>query len=198
MNSPLYEISKKPRSFFTPSVQRSLVVLGIMLIAAITFMVPVFAQSNSNPSGFEIPRFVSIRAQTTNVRTGPGTNYDVAWIFVKSDLPVEIIQEFDTWRKIRDLDGSEGWVHRPLLTGRRSAYVAPWDGQAKVALLAWDDEGATVRAWLTSKFLVRVESCNGKFCAVSARNHANEGRATYSGYVEQVSLWGVYPDESFD
>ena len=195
MNSPLYEISEKPRSYMTPSVRRALVVLGVMVLAVIALMVPVFAQNSSNPSGFEIPRFVSIRAHTTNVRTGPGTNYDVAWIFVKPDLPVEIIQEFDTWRKIRDLDGSEGWVHKPLLTGKRSAYIAPWDADAKVGLLAWDDENATVRAWLTSKYLVLVDSCDGKFCAVSAKNFAAEGRSTYSGFVKQESLWGVYPDE---
>ncbi len=59
-----------------------------------------------------------------NVRVGPGTKYDVSWIYKVAGTPVEIIQEFDIWRKIRDVDGSEGWVHQTMLTGNRAGYVA--------------------------------------------------------------------------
>lgn len=169
-----------------------------MFIAIVAMIVPVFAQNNNNPSGFELPRFVSVRSNTTNVRVGPGTQYDVAWVFVKSDLPVEIVQEFDTWRKIRDLDGSEGWVHKSLLTGRRMAYVAPWNADAKIPLRARDQSESRVRAWLTSNYLVRVENCDGTYCAVNLTNSGEAGRSNYSGFVEQSILWGVYPNESFN
>ncbi len=122
----------------------------------------------------------------------------MAWVFVKSDLPVEIVQEFDTWRKIRDLDGSEGWVHKSLLTGRRMAYVAPWNAEAKIPLRARDQSESRVRAWLTSNYLVRVEKCDGTYCAVNLTNSGETGRSNYSGFVEQSILWGVYPNESFN
>ena len=64
--------------------------------------------------------------QKCAVYTGPGVNYAVEWLYMKSGLPVEILQEFDNWRRIRDSEGSEGWVNQTLLSGRRTAIVAPW------------------------------------------------------------------------
>jgi len=198
MNSPIFDIINKPVKKFIPSIQRSLLVVGLVFVVLLGFLASSFAQSTVNPSGFSLPRFVSVRSNETNVRLGPGTQYDVAWIFVKSGLPVEIIQEFDTWRKIRDMDGAEGWVHKSLLTGRRTAYIAPWDPTAEIPLRARTGEEARIRAWLTSKYLVSVDRCDGQYCEVSAKNPSEEGRVSYSGFVEQTTLWGVYPNESFN
>ncbi len=183
---------------FLNSLRRCMGRLGPLAIILFVLVTPELVLAKNNPSGFALPRFVSVRADKTNVRVGPGTQYDVAWIFVKSGLPVEIIQEFDTWRKIRTMDGDEGWVHKSLLTGRRTAYVAPWDPDAEIPLRARNETKARVRAWLTSKYLVSVESCDGQYCEVSARNTNGQGRAIYSGFVEQNTLWGVYPDENFN
>ncbi len=197
MNSPLFDIAHRQKMRLAPAVRRAMLVGFLILVGmiALTFSA---AAAGSNPSGFPLPRFVSLRAEPINVRVGPGTEYAVAWKFLKPGLPVEIIQEFDTWRKIRDLDGSEGWVHKSLLTGHRTAYVAPWDEQARVPLRARKEPESRVRAWLTSRYLVSVESCDGTWCAVSARNNTGQGRTDYTGYVEQSLLWGVYPDEVFE
>ena len=164
-------------------------------LMALALGMPAFAQSNTNPSGLPLPRFVTTRSEPINVRVGPGTRYDVAWVFVKAGLPVEIIQEFDTWRKIRDLDGQEGWVHQNLLTGTRAAYVTPWISDNQVPLRAGRDNTAGVRAWLTSRLLLQIANCDGAVCAVSTRD--DTGR-TFSGFVGQADLWGVYPDEKFN
>lgn len=183
------------RSAFRPRSKAGMYALILLVFAAFAAVAPAMAQSN--PSGLPLPRFASTRSQPVNVRVGPGTRYDVAWIFVKAGLPVEIIQEYDTWRKIRDLDGDEGWVHQNLLVGNRSAYVTPWSSDNQVALRAGPDPDAGVRAWLTSRLLVQIDECNGQVCEVSARDPSGNGR-TYSGYVSQSDLWGVYPDEVFD
>ncbi len=174
---------------------RSAIILIALLLAGL--QMPALAQNSEGASGLPLPRFVSLTSEPINVRVGPGTRYELAWVYVKSRLPVEIIQEFDTWRKIRDLDGQEGWVHQNLLSGRRMGFIAPWDETARVALRARDNSEARVRAWLSSKFLVRIEKCDGQFCQVSVRNASGEGRATYSGYVAQFEIWGVYPGEEF-
>src|SRR5438876_886029 len=70
-----------------------------------------------------VPRFVSLRSEQVNVRTGPGERYPIEWVFTRRDLPVEIVAEFENWRKIRDSEGSEGWVHQRMLAGRRSVLV---------------------------------------------------------------------------
>ncbi len=156
-------------------------------------------QAGANPSGLPLPRFATTRSEPINVRVGPGTRYEVAWIYLRPGLPVEIIQEFDTWRKIRDVDGAEGWVHQNLLSGARAGYVAPWDEDARIPLRSGRSAEAAPRALLSSRFRIGIEECDGQWCAVSAV-HQREGErpATYSGYISQGDIWGVYQSETFD
>lgn len=152
------------------------------------------------PSGLPLPRFVTTRSNPINVRVGPGTRYDVAWVYVKAGTPVEIIQEFDTWRKIRDADGSEGWLHQNLLQGKRAGLVAPWmTSGEQVALLRGPEQSSGVRAWLTPSFRVDIKQCDGSWCEVVATTHPVTGNPqSFDGYMHQTDLWGVYKDEEFD
>lgn len=163
--------------------------------------VPAQAQTASvgPSSGLPMPRFVSVRNAPTNVRVGPGTQYDVAFTFLRAGVPVEIVQEFDTWRKIRDVEGDEGWVHQNLVVGNRTALIAPWQEDGAVALRSNSGADARVRAWLSPRMLVSVRSCNGEACEVRLNHAGPDGRAvTWQGYVPQDALWGVYAGEIID
>src|SRR6201989_106344 len=72
-------------------------------------------------SGLPVPRYVSLKSDHVNVRAGPTKDNDVAWVYTKSGLPVEITAEFENWRRVRDSEGAEGWVYHSLLSGRRTA-----------------------------------------------------------------------------
>lgn len=171
----------------------------VVLLAIEALFSPAVTLAAENPSGLPLPRFVTTRSTPINVRVGPGTKYDVAWVYVKAGLPVEIVQEFDTWRKIRDLDGEEGWVHQNLLSGKRAGYVAPWLTGDRLALRAGGSDDSGVRAWLGPGFQVEILGCDGTWCAVNAVDHPAGGRpSTYSGYVRQSELWGVYQGEVID
>jgi SH3-like domain-containing protein len=174
-------------------------VLAIAVLALVGCSVPV-AWAAEGPSGLPLPRFVTTRSNPINVRIGPGTKYGVAWVYVRAGTPVEIIQEFDTWRKIRDVDGSEGWLHQNLLQGKRAGLVAPWKPAGEsVALLKGRDDNSGVRAWLGPNFRVDIKECDGSWCEVIATAHpANASLQTYDGYLHQADLWGVYKDEVFD
>ena len=74
-------------------------------------------------TGLPVPRFVSLKSDHVNVRGGPTKDNDVSWIYTRSSLPVEITAEFENWRRIRDSEGSEGWVYQSLLSGKRTAVV---------------------------------------------------------------------------
>src|SRR4029077_3244412 len=74
-------------------------------------------------SGLPIPRYVSLKSDHVNVRAGPTNDNDVAWVYTRSGLPVEITAEFENWRRVRDSEGAEGWVYHSLLSGRRTAVV---------------------------------------------------------------------------
>ena len=142
------------------------------------------------PSGLPIPRFVSLKAEKVNVRRGPSSDHGVAWVFQRKGLPVEIVAEFETWRRIRDSDGAEGWILQNMLSGRRTAVMAPWKRDESIPLYDRPSPTGGIVAKLSSGVLGEVSSCTGEWCEVTAGG--------YGGYVEQSQIWGVYPGETVD
>lgn len=138
-------------------------------------------------SGLPVPRFVSLKAGRVNVRVGPGEDYKVAWVFTRVAYPVEVIAEFDTWRRIRDADGEVGWVFHSLLSGKRTAVVTPWaSGDAK-PVHAHAASDAAVIAYLQPGVLADIDRCDRGWCDISGNG--------FAGWISQDQLWGVYPDE---
>jgi len=130
-----------------------------------------------------VPRFVSLRADKVNVRAGPGVQYPIVWVFVRRGLPVEVVAEFDLWRKIRDREGVEGWVHRSLLAGTRAVIVT---GDTHVLYRDPDAASAPV-AQVEAGVVARLLACTAQWCRVKAASHR--------GWIERAHLWGVYPSE---
>jgi SH3-like domain-containing protein len=150
---------------------------------------PDSAQAARGPSGLPLPRFVSLKAEKVNVRRGPSSDHPVAWVFQRKGLPVEIIAEFENWRRIRDSDGEEGWILQSMLAGRRTAVVAPWRGDKPLPLYAQEQVGVMV-ASLSPGVMGDVKRCDGRWCELDVGG--------YDGYADQAMLWGVYPGESVD
>jgi len=113
------------------------------------------------------------------VRAGPGTRYPIKWVFQRKTLPVQIVAESDTWRKIRDFEGIEGWVHQRMLSGRRRAVVIGGIQQLKRE----PQETAKTVALLEPGVILRLEKCSGAWCLV-------EG-GSYEGWIDRQSIWGV-------
>ena len=149
--------------------------LCIFLVA-----MPVIAKADlGKETGLRVPRFVSMNSSKVNVRAGPGTRYPIKWVFQRKTLPVQIIAESDTWRKIRDFEGIEGWVHQRMLSGRRRAVVTGAIQQLKRE----PQETAKTVALLEPGVILRLEKCSGAWCLV-------EGRS-YEGWIGRQSIWGV-------
>lgn len=149
------------------------------------------AQSTqSGASGLPVPRFVSLKSDRVNVRRGPGRDHEIVWTYVKAGLPVEIVQEFENWRRIRDWEGGEGWVFHSLLSGRRTAIVKPWEKSGTTPLRISADSNATVVGKLEPNVVASVSECSSGWCKIAG--------AKWSGWVDQTLLFGVYPDETFD
>ncbi len=132
-----------------------------------------------------LPRFASLRSDQVNMRSGPGERYPIEWSYHRRDLPVEITAEFEAWRKIRDPNGGEGWVHQQMLTGRRMASVVV--DKAKLYKTA-DDSGAMVAA-LQKGLIVKLAKCPKAMtlCKVEA--------GSAQGWVKRSEIWGIYPGE---
>ena len=174
------------------------VLLRVPAVLVLALLPTLALGAATNPSGLPLPRFVTVRAKESNVRVGPGYQYNIAWTYKVAGTPVEIVQEFDVWRKIRDVDGSEGWVHQNMLSGTRAGYVSASIGD-KVGLRNAAGDDAGIVAWVGPGFPVKIQSCAQNWCEVIATDHPASGTpANYSGYLPEAALWGVYQGESFD
>jgi SH3-like domain-containing protein len=138
-------------------------------------------------SGLPIPRFVTLKAEKVNVRKGPSSDHPVAWVFQSKGLPVEIIAEFETWRRVRDSEGAEGWILQNMLSGKRNVLIAPWRKDQFTVLQSGASNKSGVVANLSAGAMGEIKSCDGTWCNVNLSG--------YSGYVEQSMLWGAYPGE---
>lgn len=172
-----------------PKLPRRLLIVGVPVLALLCGWAGwACAQQppQTSASGLPLPRFVSLRAEEVNLRTGPGVRYPIEWVVTKRELPVEIIAEFDTWRKIRDSQGTDGWVHQTMLTGRRTLIVL---GPGIKRLRRSDNDGAAPLANVEPGVVGRLLQCprNGEFCRVEV-----EG---YQGWMRRDEFWGVYKGE---
>ena len=140
-----------------------------------------------------LPRFVTIEADEANLRTGPGTQYPIEWVYVRPGLPVEVIREYDTWRQVRDHEGVVGWLHGRLLSGRRGVVVLGLD---EVTMRRRPDDGSRPVARVEAGAQGRLLRCPdagdtaGDWCFVEF----SERR----GWLTRDQLWGVYPFETFE
>jgi SH3-like domain-containing protein len=137
-------------------------------------------------SGLPVPRFVSLKSDEINVRSGPGTRYPILWVYRREGLPVEVIEEFEHWRKIRDPENTSGWVHKGMLDGTRRVLIT---GKMQVLRAEADDKAAPVlRA--EPEVLAKLVECSKAWCRVQI-----DGR---KGWLRRKALWGVYEDEEIE
>lgn len=144
------------------------------------------------PSGYPLPRFVSLKASRVNLRIGPGREHAIAYRYLKAGLPVEIVQEWSNWRQIRDWEGTEGWVHKSLLSGKRAAIVTPWSkgDQDLHTLTAKPGDTGRIVAQLEPGTSAEVSECLENWCSLEI--------AGRKGWIEQDKLWGVYEGEPIE
>lgn len=147
-------------------------------------------QEARGPSGLPLPRFVSIKARRVNMRVGPGRDYAVDWLYLREGLPLEVIQEYDNWRRVRDADGAEGWIYQSLLSGKRTAIAAPWNkGKSHlIELRAKPGELASIVAKVEPGAVGSIASCDGEWCDLTF--------GSTRGWMKQTLLWGAYPGEN--
>ncbi|MGB0907841.1 MAG: SH3 domain-containing protein [Maricaulaceae bacterium] len=135
--------------------------------------------AQKTPSGFDVPRYVSLKFTKVNGRMGPSRNHSIKWQYRRKGLPVIIVAETDMWRKVRDYKGDESWVYRAGLTGRRHLitiretviHKKPSQSSRKIAVT--DEET-----------LLMLESCNETWCRITSSSE-------YKGWVKKADVWGA-------
>jgi SH3-like domain-containing protein len=133
------------------------------------------------------PYWASISAGKAMMRTGPGQNYPATWLYVRADLPIQVVETYPNWRKVSDPGGTTGWMLQRLLSDRRTGLVT---GDSPQPLREDPGEDSKVRYLAEPGVVGRVSKCSGSWCLFDVR-----GR---QGYIRQDQIWGVKPGETLD
>ncbi len=153
-------------------------IIYFMLLILIPFN--VLADKEKLP----IPRFATIKSAEANVRKGPGVQYPTIYIYQYKWLPVEIIAEYEQWRKIKDVKGDEGWIHSSILSGKRSVIINSKDEQF---LYKSNNLRAKMIAKLMPNLVCSLNKCIKSWCKIKCENNV--------GWVSRSAIWGVHENE---
>jgi len=168
----------------------SVAVLAAAMLGSLGGTGHAVKDSVTTTSGLPIPRYVSLKSDHVNVRAGPTKDNDVAWVYTRAGLPVEITAEFENWRRVRDSEGAEGWVYHSMLSGRRTAVVTMKSRDELAPLYDRADPDSAVAARLQAGVVTQVKKCTNGWCRITGNG--------FDGWIEQQRLWGVYADEKVE
>ena len=144
-------------------------------------------------SGLPLPRFVSLKADKVNMRRGPGKEHPVLWVYKRRGMPLEVIEEYDTWRRVRDVDGAEGWIAVSMLSPNRTGMVRALQPLAESnswALHNKPDANSEIVAEVEPGVIAIVRRCPDVWCEVKADR--------LSGWIDRAALWGIYDSETLN
>ena len=124
----------------------------------------------------QTPYMVSLRASKANVRTGPGKIYPVVWILMQPSIPLKVTETFDVWRRVEDPLGSQGWVHKSLLSSQKTVFM-----QKRVLLYARPSFRGRPKVYLQKGVSAKLLSATKGWFYVSVQG--------YKGYVSRAACW---------
>jgi SH3-like domain-containing protein len=164
--------------------KRPVLIAGLLLACALLAAPGNAAAQVGRATGLPLPRFVSLSADEVNLRFGPGEDHPIAWILTRDGLPVEIVEEFDTWRQVRLHDGETGWIHSSLLSSRRTILVT---GEIR-ALRQSPDPEARIVLRAEPGVIGDLLDCNEGWCRIEI--------AGRRGWLPRDHFWGTLPNET--
>jgi SH3-like domain-containing protein len=128
------------------------------------------------------PYWASISAGKAAMRTGPGRNYPMTWLYLRADLPIKVVETYPNWRKVQDPDGETGWMLQALLSDTRTALVT---GDEPRPMHEKRAEASKVRFRAEPGVVGRISDCEAGWCLLDVG-----GR---QGYIRTEHFWGVDP-----
>ena len=158
----------------------------IILILFLFISLNNYAKTGS-VTGFDLPRFVSLKSNDVNLRVGPSVNYPIKLKYIQKNLPIEIIDEFDVWRKIQDHENNIGWIHKSLIKGDR--FILTVNNNENVKNIHNRPNGKLIGI-IKSNNILNLEICLIDWCYISYKET--------SGWISKDYIWGVYKDEIYN
>ncbi|MGB0843401.1 MAG: SH3 domain-containing protein [Alphaproteobacteria bacterium] len=146
------------------------------------------AEETGLETGLPMPRYVSLKSNKINLRTGPGFRYPVDWVFQRRMLPVIVVEEFENWRQVRTHDGIIGWLHKNMISGIRTFRIV----NETLPLKATPSFGGSDLAMLNIGVVGRINTCDDKWCGVQIES---QNHGLIDGWLPKANMFGVGPEE---
>jgi SH3-like domain-containing protein len=156
----------------------------ILFLFLLLFLLPITSFADISRDTLPIPRFVTIKFDEVNARTGPAVDCPIEWVFIRKGEPVEIVAQYEQWRKIRDINEEGGWIHSSALSGKRSVILV---AKNIMPLIAAPGKYDDIVVKLKPQIRCSLVKCKNEWCQITCQS--------YKGWIARKYLWGVYPDE---
>lgn len=173
-------MSSKARARLQSLNRKMMLIAGIVGAGLVAGAAQTMPDGRPTPTGLEVPRWLSLKSSHVRARSGPGLDYRILWEYRAARLPVQVIAETREWRKVCDPEGSVVWVHRSVVSSRRSIFNA---GEQEIDIHARRSETSPVRARLQARSLLSVKDCEDGWCQVRFNKR--------KGWVQQGKVFGT-------
>ena len=170
-------------SYRKPNYLKIIIKINFILLFIISINSSLFAKNFGSVTGYKIPRFVSLKSNESNLRVGPSENYPIKLKYIQENLPLEIIDEYETWRQISDIEGNIGWVHNSLIKGDRYAIVVNPNNKENI----YNYPEGRIKGIIKNNNIVKINKCFENWCLIKINQ--------YNGWIVKKNLFGVYANE---
>jgi SH3-like domain-containing protein len=131
--------------------------------------------------------YASLRSNKVYLREGPTFEHRILFIYERKDYPVEVLASYETWRRVRDADGTIGWVSQSMLSDARTVLIV---GKGRADIRDEPSAAASVIAKADPGVVARLKACKPQFCEISASG--------LKGWIDRTRIWGVDAGEVID
>jgi len=156
--------------------------LFLILVGILSLFAPPALAADDRPP--PVPRFASLASDKVYMREGPTYRHPILWVYRRKGLPVEVVAQYDVWRRVRDSEGTTGWVHSSMISETRTVLVT-----ARAEIRRTDDTRAKILALAQPGVVAKLEACDAEACEIAASGT--------EGWIEKKNIWGVKTGEAF-
>ena len=142
-------------------------------IIYITLLILLTSNTLANENNY----FLSLKNKIVNVRYGPGFDYPIKYIYKKKNLPLEVIDNKENFRRIIDFKKNSGWIHISQLKKNNSLIVL-----GDKILFSKSSKFSKPLAKLEKGRLLIIKKCKNNWCKIKTES--------YSGWIKKNYLWG--------
>ena len=161
--------------------------MHILLLVILIISLNNTSEANiGSETGMEIPRYISLKSDDTNIRIGPSKNYPITLKYIQKYYPLKVLDEYDEWRKVEDFKKNIGWVHKSLISGKRTGLILSNDDRD---INVFNSVNGKVIGQIGKGNIVFINKCKINWCLISLRNS--------KGWVNKINIWGTKQGEVY-